>query len=60
MRLSYTTYTGDGNQTEFAIPFPYINANHIRVYQDNVLSNYTLINPTTVRLVSRLLPLASR
>lgn len=34
---SYTDYIGDGHTDVFAIPFPYLNQSHIKVYIDGVL-----------------------
>lgn len=71
MAYSYIIYTGNGSTTQFAITFPYIRKEHIKVYVNYVDTAYTYVNDTTVLLaaapasplrveVRRVTPLAAR
>jgi len=52
MAYSYIIYTGDGSTTQFAITFPYIRKEHIKVYVNYVDTAYTYVNDTTVLLAA--------
>jgi len=52
MPYSYAIYTGNGSQTQFALTFPYIRKEHIKVYVNYVDTAYTYVNDTTVQLAS--------
>jgi hypothetical protein len=43
-------YTGNGATTDFVFSFDYIDASHIKVYLNGVLTTHTLISQNTVRL----------
>jgi hypothetical protein len=71
MAYSYVVYTGNGSTTQFAITFPYIRKEHVKVYVNYVDTAYTYVNDTTVLLaaapasplrveVRRVTPLAAR
>jgi hypothetical protein len=49
MALSYTTYTGDGTNKNFAVPFPYIAQSHVVVKVDNVAVTFTWLNSAMVQ-----------
>lgn len=42
MPTTYTTYTGDGATTTFAVPFPFINSTHVYATVDEVLTSITI------------------
>lgn len=52
MPYSYATYTGNGSTTQFALTFPYIRKEHIKVYVNYVDTAYAYVNDTTVQLAS--------
>jgi hypothetical protein len=52
MPYSYAIYTGNGSQTQFALTFPYIRKEHVKVYVNYVDTAYTYVNDTTVQLAS--------
>ena len=52
MAYSYVVYTGNGSTTQFAITFPYIRKEHIKVYVNYVDTAYTYVNDTTVQLAT--------
>lgn len=52
MAYSYVVYTGNGSTTQFAITFPYIRKEHVKVYVNYVDTAYTYVNDTTVQLAT--------
>lgn len=52
MAYSYIAYTGNGATTQFALPFPYIRKEHVKVYVNYVDTAYTWLNDSTVQLAS--------
>ncbi len=50
MPYSYATYTGNGANTQFAVPFPYIRREHVVVSLDYVSAVFTWVNNTTVQV----------
>jgi hypothetical protein len=52
MPYSYALYTGNGSQTQFTVPFPYIRKEHVKVYVNYVDTAYTWVNDSTVLLAS--------
>ena len=52
MAYSYVVYPGNGSTTQFAITFPYIRKEHIKVYVNYVDTAYTYVNDTTVQLAT--------
>ena len=52
MPYSYVVYTGNGSTTQFAITFPYIRKEHVKVYVNYVDTAYTYVNDTTVQLAT--------
>lgn len=52
MPYSSAVYTGNGSTTQFAITFPYIRKEHIKVFVNFVDTVYTYVNNTTVQLAT--------
>ena len=52
MPYSYKVYPGNGSTTQFAITFPYIRKEHVKVYVNYVDTAYTYVNNDTVQLAS--------
>jgi len=52
MAYSYNVYTGNGSTTQFAVGFPYIRREHVKVYVAYVDTAYTYVNSTTVQLAT--------
>ena len=52
MPYSSAVYTGNGSTTQFAITFPYIRKEHIKVFVNFVDTVYTYVNNTTVQLAA--------
>jgi hypothetical protein len=50
MANSYETYPGDGVQTDWAVPFDYLDQSHVQVLVDGVVTTYTWVNASTVRV----------
>lgn len=48
MAYSYITYPGTGAQTDFAVTFPYIDADHVGVTVDGVSTSFSWVNDYTV------------
>jgi hypothetical protein len=46
---SFVSYTGNGVQTDYAVPFPYILQSHVVVLVDSVAGVYTWLNASTIR-----------
>lgn len=51
---TYITYNGNGTQTEFVIPFPYVNEQDVGVARQNGTVSYTFLDPATIKLSSPL------
>lgn len=47
---SYVIYPGDGAQTDFAVPFPYLSQDHVKVYSGGVEVTPTWINTALIRV----------
>lgn len=47
---SYVFYPGDGTQSDFAVPFPYLSKDHVKVYSDGVAITPTWINSALIRV----------
>jgi hypothetical protein len=47
---SYVFYPGDGVQTDFAVPFPYLSKSHVKVYAAGVAKTYVWVNPALIRV----------
>jgi hypothetical protein len=45
---SYVIYPGDGTQTDFAVPFPYLSKDHVKVYSGGVEVAPTWINTALI------------
>jgi len=52
MPYSSAVYTGNGSTTQFAIPYPYIRKEHIKVFVNFVDTVYTYVNNTTVQVAT--------
>lgn len=49
--VSIVTYTGDGSTTDYSIPFPYLDREHVVVELDDVVtSNFSFLSDTSIRL----------
>lgn len=48
MAYSYIRYNGNGSTTNFAFSFPYLDADHITVRVNNVVTSFTFLNSSTV------------
>jgi hypothetical protein len=49
---SAVTYAGNGAQTDFVLPFPYLDQAHIEVTVNGLGAAFTFVNPSTVRLAA--------
>lgn len=49
MPFSYVTYTGDGSNRNFAVPYAYIAEDHVTVTVDGEEVTFTWLNASTVR-----------
>lgn len=47
---SYVFYPGDGAQTDFSVPFPYLSKDHVKVYSNGVALTPTWINSALIRV----------
>lgn len=52
MADSFVTYAGNGSQTAFALPFPYLDAADVNVYVNDVAAPFTFINPSAVNITT--------
>lgn len=50
MANSYVSNTGDGTTTNWAVPFPYLDQSHVKVFVNGVDTAYTWINAGLVSL----------
>ena len=50
MPLSYQRYTGNGTTTDFTLSFPYMNKEHIFVRVDSVITAFSWVNTSTIRI----------
>ncbi|WP_237353530.1 phage tail fiber protein [Xanthobacter sp. YC-JY1] len=46
------SYPGDGVQTDFAVPFPYLDPSHVIVQVDKTPAEFGWVTPTTIRLAA--------
>jgi hypothetical protein len=49
MALSFASYTGDGSNKNFAVPFPYISSEHVSVFVDGVEATFVWLNAGLVQ-----------
>lgn len=49
MPYSYTTYTGNGATTQFAVPFSYISQSHVTVLVNEVSVSFSWVNASTIQ-----------
>ncbi|UYO52494.1 phage tail fiber protein [Rhodopseudomonas palustris] len=47
---SYVFYPGNGSQTDWAVPFPYLSADHVKVYSGGVAQPFAWINSALLRV----------
>ena len=47
---SYVIYPGDGTQTDFAVPFPYLSTDHVKVFTKGVEVAPTWLNSALIRV----------
>lgn len=47
---SYVIYPGDGEQTDFAVPFPYISKDHVKVYASGEEVEPEWLSTSTIRV----------
>jgi hypothetical protein len=47
---SYVIYPGDGVQTDFSVPFPYLSKDHVKVYSGGVAVTPNWINAALIRV----------
>ncbi|MCP3400403.1 phage tail fiber protein [Bradyrhizobium sp. CCGB20] len=47
---SYVIYPGDGAQTDFAVPFPYLSTDHVKVYASGVAVTPAWLNSALIRV----------
>lgn len=47
---SAATYTGNGAQVDFAVPFPYILRSHVEVSVNGLTASYVWVNPGLIQL----------
>lgn len=50
MPNSYTIHTGNGVQTNFSVPFPYLSRSHVSVKVDGSTVSFTWVNDSTVQV----------
>jgi hypothetical protein len=50
MAFSYTTYTGNGSTTQYAIPFGYIRREHVLATVAGAPATFTFVNSTTIQM----------
>jgi len=52
MANSFVLYEGDGAQTDYSVPFGYLDASHISVSVDDVDSTFTFLTSNTIQMDS--------
>ena len=52
MAYSYVQFIGNGATTNYAFPFPYLDASHIKVRVNGVIAGFSLLNSSTVQITS--------
>ena len=52
MPYAYNVYTGNGSTTQYAISFPYIRKEHVKVFVNYVDTTFSFANDTTAQLAS--------
>ena len=55
MAYSYVQYTANGSTQTFSVTFPFINADHVEAYVDNV-EDTTFTWPTTATITLSAMP----
>lgn len=50
MALSYVEYEGDGSDTSFAVPFPYIDQSHVTVLVSDVETEFSWLTASTIEI----------
>ena len=50
MPYAYQVFTGNGSTTQYAIAFPYIRKEHVKVFVNFVDTSFTFANDTTAQL----------
>jgi hypothetical protein len=50
MAYSYTTYTGDGSTTQYAVAFGYIRREHVLATVAGAPATFTFVNSTTIQM----------
>lgn len=50
MALSFASYTATGTSGDFNIPFPYFNVEHLEVRVNNVITGFTLLTSSLLRI----------
>ena len=50
MAFSYTTYTGNGSTTQYAVSFPYIRREHVAVTVAGIPSTFTWVNNSLIQM----------
>ena len=50
MAYSYTTYTGNGSTTQYAVAFPYIRREHVAVTVAGIPSTFTWVNNSLIQM----------
>jgi len=52
MAYSNVTYTGNGSQQNFAVPFPYLDPSHVAVTVNGIAAAFVWLNPNTVQITA--------
>ena len=52
MAYSYTTYTGDGSTTQYAVPFGYIRREHVLATVATVAATFTWVNNSLIQMTT--------
>jgi hypothetical protein len=52
MPYSYTTYTGDGSTTQYAVPFGYIRREHVLATVATVAATFTWVNDSLIQMTT--------
>lgn len=50
MAYSFVEYTGNGSQTDFVVPFPYLTRDHVNVTVAGATASYTWLNSAMVQI----------
>ena len=52
MAYSYTTYTGDGSTTQYAVPFGYVRREHVLTTVATVAATFTWVNDSLIQMTT--------